>query len=204
MASDEPVSYLPGPYAHPNDPSCLETLFTLGPQGTSSHFVAEDRAAAYARSFRVELCETYEEACSRALEKPRQAVIVANAYPRINRFYISDELLPIGAFFQTTPKYGVAVRPQQTDIDGLEKSHLTVASHPAPCHLAGALMPDKVFTVQETKSTSHAARLVAAGAVDACVTNLEASKAHRLRIVSDLVPIRMLWTLFGPTRFFET
>jgi len=64
-------------------------------------------------------------------------------------------------------------------------------------------MPDKVFTVKETKSTSHAARLVAIGDVDACVTNIEASEAHGLRIVSDLVPIRMLWTLFGPTRFFQ-
>ena len=203
MCGDEPVSYLPGPYAYPNDPGCLRTVFTLGPQGTSSHVVAKDLAAGYVRPFRVELCETYEEACNRALESPRQAVIVANAYSQINHFYISDNLLPIGAFFRTTPSYGIAVRAEQSNIEDLERTRLTVASHPAPRHLLWQLMPDKAFTVTETSSTSNAARLVAAGDVDACITNVEASQAYGLRVVSDLVPIRMLWTLFGPTRFFQ-
>ncbi|MBK1670877.1 hypothetical protein CKO28_22950 [Rhodovibrio sodomensis] len=64
-------------------------------------------------------------------------------------------------------------------------------------------MPDTEFKVTETKSTSQAARRVAAGDADACITNAEACQAHGLRMVSDLIPIRMLWTLFGPTRFFR-
>jgi hypothetical protein len=165
--------------------------------------VARDLAAAYARPFRVKLCETYEEARNWALEHPRQAIVVANAYPHINRFYISDELLPIGAFFWTTPSYGVAMRAEQADPQRRLSTHLRVASHPAPRHLAAELLPDQEFTVTETSSTSLAARLVAAGDADACITNVEASRAHGLRMVSDLIPIRMLWTLFGPTRFFR-
>ena len=84
------------------------------------------------------------------------ALIVANAYANINRFYISDVLHPIGAFFKDTPAYVVAAR-DDTALDGRE---ITIASHAAPLHLIAHLAARPNMTIRDASSTHRAAELV--------------------------------------------
>lgn len=74
---------------------------------------------------------TYEEAADAVRVAPGEgALIVANTYANINRFYISDVLHPIGAFFKDTPAYVVAAR----DDTALDSREIMVASHAVPLH----------------------------------------------------------------------
>ena len=70
---------------------------TLGPNGTSSYTAAVHFAKTYPSS--ILLFPTYEDAADAVRSAPRDsALVVANAYASINRFYISHALRPIGAF----------------------------------------------------------------------------------------------------------
>ena len=88
---------------------------TLGSNGTSSYTAAVHFAKTYPSS--ILLFPTYEDAADAVRSAPRDsALVVANAYASINRFYISHALSPIGAFFKDTPAYVVAA----FDDDALE------------------------------------------------------------------------------------
>ena len=85
-------------YLHNTDVSSRK-FATLGPNGNSSRHAAEKLASHYPAQ--VELFDTYEEAAQTVTDNPENAaLIVANAYARINRFYISHDLYSVGAFFK--------------------------------------------------------------------------------------------------------
>ena len=76
-------------YLHNTDVSSLRRLGN----GNSSRHAAE------------KLFDTYEEAAQTVTDNPENAALIANAYARINRFYISHDLYSVGAFFNDTPAY---------------------------------------------------------------------------------------------------
>ena len=160
---------------------------TLGPNGTSSYTAAVHFAKTYPSS--ILLFPTYEDAADAVRSAPRDsALVVANAYASINRFYISHALSPIGAFFKDTPAYVVAA----FDDD------VTIASHPAPQHLIAHLAARPNVTILDADSTHQAAALVAEGKARACLTTRIAADLVELKTLDVVIQtIPMLWTVFA-------
>lgn len=165
---------------------------TLGPNGTSSRHAAERLAACHPAQ--VDLFDTYEEAARAVARNPANtALVVANAYARINRFYISHDLFPVGAFFHDTPAYVIAA--QSTAV--LDRPALSVATHPAPSHLINGAINHPEIRIINTDSTHLAAKRVALGQCDACLTTKVAADMLELKTVTVAFPaIPMLWTVF--------
>ncbi|MCO7263674.1 bacilysin biosynthesis protein BacA [Dickeya zeae] len=174
-------------------------VFTLGPSGTSSEsasrYFGHWMASTYEGStHQVYLNNTYEEAREK-LNQNNGLLVVANAYPQINDFYMDPRLSLTGAFVFDTPLYGLAIK------ETLPNRPLIVASHPAPVPLIQELLPDglHVDRVVTMSSTSAAAQAVANHDVDVALTTEVAVNLHCLQFISRTRPIHMLWSVFSPS-----
>lgn len=170
---------------------------TLGPSGTSSEiaasYVCEFSGEKLGAAGEVMLCPSFEDASEAVLRGRATAVVVANAYSKVNELYMNPALFLAGAFILPTPDYGMVVSPNVP-----VPLKVRVATHPAPAALIDELVPPS-FIIDETlpaPSTSEAARMVAQGEVDLALTNETSAREHRLRFVSPTRPIRMLWSVF--------
>ncbi|WP_404383884.1 hypothetical protein [Caenispirillum salinarum] len=168
----------------------IRLLATLGPEGTSSENTA--KYVSQIERSDIRLFPTYEEAARFVTDSSHAALLVANAYQRINEFYISDRFSPLSAFFYDTPPYALASR----DGVALEVDRPRIATHQAPSHLVRQLLATERFDLVYADSTSAAAAMAASGEVDACLTTQKAQDRHGLIRISDQVVIPMLWTLF--------
>ena len=176
-------------------------IATLGPRGTSSEVAAHHVLGLCGERVgdggRVRLCPSFEEAGEAVVEGGETALVVANAYSKINALYMNPALFLAGAFILPTPDYGVAAPPNAP-----LPLKVRIATHPAPAALVGELVPPSFF-VGETvaaPSTSEAARMVVRGEVDLALTNETSVREHSLRFVSPTRPIRMLWSVFVSSR----
>jgi bacilysin biosynthesis protein BacA len=183
------------------------SIATLGPAGTSSDHVARTFLANVGNGdSRCELFDSYEEAARTVESGDNDLLLVANAYGNINQFYISHTLSLTTFFVHDTPPYGLARRRDGTPLD--DEAPLVIATHPAPAHFVPWFMKTSGLegepTVRLVSSTSEAARLVADGSVDLCVTNDDARIRYQLEFLSCTWPIQMLWSVFknGSSRVF--
>jgi hypothetical protein len=171
-------------------------IATLGPTGTSS----ENTAFFFSQKLRnkpdVKLFNTYEDAENFVLCSEGSLMLVANAYKRINEFYISNRTKPLLSFFFDTPPYGIATKPGINLLELARKRPLQIASHHAPQHLIAGLLPGHRFEVFDAASTSLAAEMTSKGEVDACLTTKIACQKEGLEFQSTEVNIHMLWTAF--------
>lgn len=165
---------------------------TLGPRGTSSRHAAEWLASRHPA--RIDLFDTYEKAAQAVAADPDDtALIVANAYAQINRFYISHDLFPVGAFFHDTPAYVIAA---VSDVV-LDRPTLRVATHPAPSHLIRGAIDHPDIQIINTDSTHLAAVQTVLEQCDACMTTQVAADTLGLETLTVAFPaIPMLWTVF--------
>jgi len=123
--------------------------------------------------------------------------IVANAYERIDRFYMSPELRLLFSFVFDTPEYGVAKSPRSILS---QENRSTIATHHAPASLIPWFLRGlnlHEYEVVMAPSTSQAALSVQQGKADLCVTNAVSVKRYGLKFVSPTRSIRMLWSVFG-------
>jgi len=155
-------------------------IATLGPTGTSS----ENTAFFFSEKLRskpmVKLFNTYEDAEDFVQSSKGSLMLVANAYKRINEFYISNRTKPLLSFFFDTPPYGIAAKPGVNLIELARKRPLLIAGHHAPQHLIGELLAGHRFEVLDAASTSLAAEMTSQGEVDACLTTKIACKKQGL------------------------
>jgi prephenate dehydratase len=179
-------------------------IATLGPTGTSSEVAARRAAelveAGWNKQVAVRLYSQFENAADAVRAAEADAVVVANAYDRINHMYMDPDLELVAAFVHPTPDYGLAARPASP----LPLS-TRITTHPAPLRLISQLLP-VAFTVGETvvvSSTSIAARMVAEGLADLALTNETSRREYGLTFVSPTRPIRMLWSVFMRSTVFE-
>lgn len=179
-------------------------IHTLGPSGTSSEaaagFFSEWFGHRYPGSrVQVNLSDSYEQARSSMAEHTPRVLIVANAYPQINNFYMDPRLSLVATFVFDTPLYGLVSQGPLTT------RKLAVATHPAPMLLIEELLPHglEVDSVVLALSTSAAAAAAARGEVDVALTTEVAANIHGLHFISSTRPIRMLWSVFALTRWSE-
>jgi len=172
-------------------------IHTLGPSGTSSeyasHFFHRWMSDNYSNSHHeIYLNDSYELARNK-IKDEKGLLIVANAYPKINNFYMDTRLKLLATFLHDTPLYGLVANKKLPD------RPLYVASHPAPIPLIEELLPEGLLIEQviEMPSTSAAAQAVVSGKVDVALTNEIAARIHKLEFISRIRPIYMLWSVFA-------
>lgn len=172
-------------------------VHTLGPAGTSSEYASQFfhhwMEANYAKSQNtIYLNDSYELARNNVKDK-QGLLIVANAYPKINDFYMDTRLKLLASFLYDTPLYGLVTNKP------LPLRPLYIASHPAPVPLIEELLPSglQIAKIVEMPSTSAAARAVAEGEVDMALTTEIAARLHGLSFISRTRPIHMLWSVFA-------
>ncbi|MFF2331293.1 MULTISPECIES: hypothetical protein [unclassified Streptomyces] len=181
----------------PVDSADSVSLGTLGPEGTSSEYVAQLMSSALGDrgDFRIVLADTYEQ-CMDALTAARvDLALVAHAYPSINSYYMNPELEPAIVFRGSTPEYGLATRSDFVFHEELLYSD-TVVSHPAPVPLLGYHF-DRPVKLASATSTSQAAGEVADGLYNIAITNEQAARRHNLKFVYTFSRIPMTWTVFS-------
>ncbi|WP_053728906.1 hypothetical protein [Streptomyces sp. WM6378] len=181
----------------PADSTHSTKLGTLGPEGTSSEYIAQlmSRALGERGGFRIMLEDTYEQ-CVDSLTADRvDLVLVAHAYPQINAFYMNPDLEPALVFRGSTPEYGLATRSDFAFHEELLYTD-TVVSHPAPIPLLRHHF-DRPVNLVTANSTSQAAGHVADGRYSIAITNEQAVKQHNLKFVYKFSRIPMTWTVFS-------
>ncbi|MEV8527256.1 MULTISPECIES: hypothetical protein [unclassified Streptomyces] len=172
-------------------------LGTLGPEGTSSEYIAQllARTLGDRGGFQILLENTYEQ-CANSLTGGRvDLVLVAHAYPKINAFYMNPGLEPAAVFRGSTPEYGLATRLNFAFREELLYRD-TVVSHPAPVPLLGHHF-DGPVKLAIADSTSQAAGSVADGRYNIAITNERAVEQHSLKFVYKFSRIPMTWTVFS-------
>jgi prephenate dehydratase len=172
-------------------------VHTLGPAGTSSEYASQFfhdwMSKNYAKSsHKINLNDSYELARNK-IKDERGLLIVANAYPKINDFYMDTSLKLLATFLYDTPLYGLVTNKD------LPERPLYIASHPAPIPLIKELLPAglRIEQIVEMPSTSAAAQAVISGEVDMALTTEIAARLYGLNFISRTRPIHMLWSVFA-------
>src|ERR1700678_1741015 len=173
----------------------IRMISTLGPQGTSSENAArhlwETRGPKQDPS--VQLYDTYEEAGQAVKTGIASHLVVANAYSRVNLFYMDPELSLTSAFLCDTPPYGLAA-PSPEKVP----HSVRVPTPPAATPLINELLPAwyALADVTNADSTSAAALKAERSEIDLALTTRPAAALHRLQFISRTRTIRMLWSVF--------
>ncbi|MBP2847281.1 hypothetical protein J8655_17665 [Dickeya oryzae] len=174
-------------------------LGTLGPEGTSSEYVAKKFIKNHLESNNAEceikLYDTFEEAREKLLDGSINYIICPHAYKKINDFYMHPLISLIEIFQCDTPMYGVAVR-QDYSFENKDLEEQVIVSHSAPLELVINYLGKKA-NFHIVNSTSKAAELISNGNFNLAVTNEEAVKKFGLKFVYEFKKISMSWSLFG-------
>lgn len=175
---------------------------TLGPPGTSSEYVTLKLCNSMQADYKkITLFNTYEDAFNAVKKGISDVVIVANAYSKINNFYMDSDIELLATFIENTPPYGIAVR-KVFNIETLKKAtSIKIASHPAPTkkldYYKDGIFEEKTFEIDLLESTSQAAKSVQDGIHDYCLTNANAVEMYDLKFISKQTDISMVWSIFG-------
>lgn len=175
-------------------------ISTLGPTGTSSENAANHFLNLLAiRNKNIYLRETFEESMQDVYNKKSDLFIVANAYKKIDRFYMYPKNFLYSSFICDTPDYGLACLDDNTCLN--DHDTIDIITHPAPVSLIPWFLNSKKITykIHVSSSTSKAAESVANKDFLFCVTNRIAAQKHNLSFISRTKPINMLWSVFGVT-----
>ena len=180
-------------------------IATLGPEGTSSELCSSCFCKSVLRTrAQCKLFLSYEEAAHSVEIGESDLLLVANAYHKINEFYISYSLELATFFVFDTADYGIAARSPVFFMSNSSRNQVikanqyVVSTHPAPAHLIPKLMGkfDFSYEVEYASSTSQAAKLVASGITDLCLTNTLAATREGLKMCTETYQIKMLWSVF--------
>lgn len=171
---------------------------TLGPAGTSSELATSHLLSSILRKqdAKFSLFSSYEESFDSLLKRDNNLLVVANAYERVDKFYMSIETKFLFSFVFDTPLYGVAKVP---DYELPKTRPLRIATHHAPSSLIPWFLSNSRLTykIVLVNSTSQAALSAQRGEVDLCVTNLDSAQRYGVDFISPTRSIRMLWSVFG-------
>ncbi|WP_029029173.1 hypothetical protein [Salinarimonas rosea] len=167
------------------DRTRITTIHTLGPSGTNCEAAAAHYAEAHGLVAEVVLHRTLEEAMVLVLEDPGAALLGCVVYPDLHGLvfpYLDRMTLADQFLFDTFPMV-LAARSANGAV-------ALVATHPAP----RALVPAE-HEVRLVTSNAEAARLCAAGEVDACITTAVAAERNGLVVLRDHGPVPMGFTI---------
>lgn len=186
----------------------ITSIATLGPEGSSSQCAARYLSTLIGEQLKVLLFGTFEQASKHVEQNESCLLLVANAYQRVDNFYMNERTLLLGSFFFSPPAYYLACK----DLSNLmlkvsSKKTISIASHHAPLSRLESLiksseehvpdLPKAQIDVQVIDSTSSGAQQTASGGVDCCLANIDAINLHNLTVISQPLHIEMTWVAFS-------
>lgn len=166
----------------------ISVIHTLGPAGTNLEMAAYHWFDSHRRPADVRLHSTLESAVPELSNDGHEALLACAVYPELHSLVFQNlgRLAMVDSFILPTYDMVFATRADTTRLD-------TVVSHPAPQTLARRM--SSTCTLILVTSNSQAARDVASGAADGCVTTSKAAADHRLLIRRSFGPVPMVYTL---------
>ncbi|WFA05188.1 hypothetical protein [Bacillus sp. HSf4] len=165
-------------------------VHTLGPQGTNCEKAGLLWLKNQGLRGEVRLYETLEEALLQVKMTENSVLLGCAVYPYLHNIVFENlvDLKIIDSFVM--PTYNMVFAAKQ----GAEKSKIqTVASHPAPAHLAKLFSDD----VQLVTSNAKAALACASNEADGCITTIKAADEHNLQVMKDFGEVPMCFTIHG-------
>jgi bacilysin biosynthesis protein BacA len=186
----------------------ITSIATLGPEGSSSQCAARYLSSLIGEQLEVLLFNTFEQASEHVESNESCLLLVANAYQRVDNFYMNDRTLLLGSFFFAPPTYYLACKDiSNLKLKVLSEKTISIASHHAPLSQLDNLIRSSektVFGIQKsqvevqlTDSTSDGAQKTAAEIVDCCLANIDAINLNNLTVISHPLHIEMTWVVFS-------
>ncbi|MED1738039.1 hypothetical protein P4U97_00600 [Bacillus swezeyi] len=165
-------------------------VHTLGPKGTNCEKAGQLWLKNQGLRGEVRLYETLEEALLHVKITENSVLLGCAVYPFLHNIVFENllDLKIIDSFVMPTYSMVFAAKPNTS-----ETEIKTVASHPAPAHLA------KLFSdhVQLVTSNAQAALACASNAADGCITTIKAADENNLQIIKDFGEVPMCFTIHG-------
>ncbi len=81
----------------------ITCVATLGPEGSSSQYAAQYLSRLIGDPLEVLLFRTFEQASEHVESNESCLLLVANAYQRVDNFYMNERTLLLGSFFFAPP-----------------------------------------------------------------------------------------------------
>lgn len=186
----------------------LTSIATLGPEGSSSQCAAKYLSSLIGEQLNILLFSTFEQASKHVESNDTCLLLVANAYQRVDNFYMNNQTLLLGSFFFAPPTYYLACKDiSELTFKILSKKTISIASHHAPLSRLEDLIQSSEkrvsgirksqIDVQLIDSTSVGAQKTALGKVDCCLANIDAINLHNLTVISQPLHIEMTWAAFS-------
>ena len=165
-------------------------VHTLGPRGTNCEKAGLLWLKNQGLQGEVRLYETLEEALPHVKMTENSVLLGCAVYPLLHNIVFENllDLEIIDSFVMPTYNMAFAAKPNTKEAD-----IKTIASHPAPAHLA------KLFSdeVQLVNSNSQAAIACASNAADGCITTIKAADENHLQVIKDFGEVPMCFTIHG-------
>jgi len=163
----------------------IKTLHTLGPAGSNCEKAAGKWFEQNNSAGEVVLYSTLEDALHEMPKNKSHALMGCVVYPKLHEIVFSnlDTFTLLDCIIVPTYSMVLAAQAEQREIR-------TVASHPAP----EKLVPKGVECIY-VNSNPLAAKMCAAGEVDACVTTLRSANDYELLVVKDFGEVMMGFTV---------
>ncbi|MDW6004670.1 hypothetical protein [Vibrio mangrovi] len=186
----------------------ITSIATLGPDGSSSQAAAKHLSSLIEKPLEVLLFDTFELASQHVEKNTSCALLVANAYERVDNFYMNADTMLLGSFYYAPPAYYLSCK----DVASLkakisEQQPIRIATHHAPLSRLNGLIKSADDVVQGlskanleieiTDSTSKGARQVASNISDCCLANVDALDLYHLHRLSSPLNIEMTWVVFS-------
>lgn len=201
---DVPLETLRRELQRHNDAPGVPRLGTLGPEGTSSHYVAEllqqNVNSARKCSLQLELYPSFPEVLAAIETDDIELALVPSACVAATNFHWSPRLRLLEYFARVTPRYGVAYR----DTMPMQQAEVVVAALPEVRRLLADLRIEALQTTSprwlDAPSTVDAARMVAEGRADYAITNEFGRRVANLTWLSAREGAQIVWMIFVPKR----
>ncbi|MBD2806602.1 hypothetical protein ID852_18165 [Xenorhabdus sp. 42] len=195
-------------------PTKVVSIATLGPEGTSSQSAAKYLSNLIEKPLDIHLFDTFELAFEYVKKNESCIFLVANAYQRVDNFYMNENTLLLGSFFYSPPAYYLGCKTLLAlEKKIAEQQIIKIATHHAPLsRLRGLIesaenkilgISDAHLEIEITNSTSSGARLATNGDVDCCLANIDALKHYGLIAISKPLYIEMTWVVFSNNQIYK-
>lgn len=166
---------------------------TLGPSGTSSDHTLDSLLRGLdPHGHEKILYDSFDDVYRRLVDGSIDLAMVPSAYTNSTRFYWAPEFCLVGSLIHKTPDYFFSQAPGREVVRSI-----------ATCAAVKHMLVDRFsqwarqpYEMVVAESTVAAAREVAAGRADACITNSNGHRQYHLTAVHAVDGVDMVWSFF--------
>lgn len=158
-----------------------------GPALTCSEYIAKKRFSNY----KVAGLPSFEEGAKRVKTGWARALLVPNAYPLIDTFYMDEDLIPRETFLADIPALGLVKNDKSSKV--IDKFYY----HPATLSLLPKLFETVDTPIEASSNVKAYTSMLEGGQLDACMTNALVAQHYGQELHRVLRAAKpMGWTVF--------